>query len=100
MYKGPAEGENERMHAGEEKKAEVQGERHELIEQFEKLSIEWAKLEPGSAEATRKYADRRKLAEKLGQSYWTLEPYVRARTYYHRVGVIDASGKVDYKAAK
>ncbi len=97
-YIEPAEGENERMRS--EKKTEVEAERTELIRQFEQLSVEWAKMEPSSAAAKQKATERSELAERLRESHWKLDPYVRARTYYHRAGVIDALGGVDYKAAK
>jgi hypothetical protein len=97
-YVGPVAGENDRMQS--EKKEEAQAERSDLIRQFEQLSVEWAKSEPGSDGAKQKAAERDEVAKKLGESFWTLDPYVRARTYYHRVGVLDAHGAVDYKAAR
>lgn len=97
-YIEPVEGENERMQS--EKKEDVEAERSELIGQFEQLSLEWAKVKPGSADAKQKARERRELAERLRESYWKLDPYVRARTYYHRAGVIDTLGAVDYKAAQ
>ncbi|GAB1313188.1 CSR1-phosphatidylinositol transfer [Madurella fahalii] len=97
-YIEPVEGENERMQS--EKKEEVQAERSELIRQFEQLSLEWVKAKPGSDDAKQKVTERRELAERLRESHWKLDPYVRARTYYHRAGVIDALGAVDFKAAK
>ncbi|KAL2130258.1 hypothetical protein VTI74DRAFT_6697 [Chaetomium olivicolor] len=97
-YIGPVEGENERMQS--EKKEDVEAERNELIRQFEQLSLEWAKVKPGSADAKQKATERCELAERLRESDWKLDPYVRARTYYHRAGVIGALGAVDYKAAQ
>jgi hypothetical protein len=96
-YIEPVEGENERMQS--EKKEEVQAERDELARQFEQRSLEWAKVTPGSDDGKQKVTERCELAERLRESYWRLDPYVRARTYYHRAGVIDGRGIVDYKAA-
>jgi hypothetical protein len=92
------EGEDECMQS--EKKEELEAERMELIRRFEQMSVEWAKVKPGSVDAKQKMAERRELAERLGESYRKLDPYTRARTYYHRAGVIDALGAVDYKAAQ
>ncbi|KAL2019091.1 hypothetical protein VTK56DRAFT_10122 [Thermocarpiscus australiensis] len=97
-YIGPAEGENDRMQSEEGEEAEA--ERWELVRQFEQRSVEWAKAKPGSSDAKEKEAERRDLAGRLRESHWKLDPYVRARTYYHRAGVIGPHGEVDYKAAK
>lgn len=97
-YIEPVEGENACMQS--EKKEELEAERMELIRRFEQMSVEWAKVKPGSVDAKQKMAERRELAERLGESYMKLDPYTRARTYYHRAGVIDVLGAVDYKAAQ
>lgn len=98
-YIAPVEGENEKLLS--EKKEEIDAERRELIRQFEQLSLEWAKLkEPESVDAKHKVTKRGELAEWLRETHWKLDPYVRARTYYHRAGVIDPLGAVDYKAAR
>lgn len=97
-YIEPVDGENERMQS--EKKEELEAERSELIHQFEQLSLEWAKVKPGGPDTKRKVTERCELASKLRQNHWKLDPYVRARTYYHRAGVIGTLGEVDYKAAQ
>lgn len=94
----PSQGENERMRS--EKKDEVQAERDALVGQFEGLTLEWAGLDPDSEEGGKKKAERTALADKLGASFWKLDPYVRARTYYHRTGALDDQGNVDYMAAR
>ncbi|KAH6842193.1 CRAL-TRIO domain-containing protein [Chaetomium sp. MPI-CAGE-AT-0009] len=97
-YIGPAQGDNALM--GSEKKQQVEAERTVLVRQFEQLSLEWAMAKPDSPDAVQKVAERRELAQQLRESYWQLDPFVRARTYYDRVGVIGSLGEVDYKAAK
>ncbi|KAK4251301.1 CRAL-TRIO domain-containing protein [Corynascus novoguineensis] len=97
-YIEPVEGENDRLES--EKKADVEAERDELVRRFEKLSVEWAGLEGGSAEAKGKFEERRTLANQLSDGYWKLDPYIRARTYYDRAGVLSSTGVVDYKAAQ
>lgn len=97
-YIEPVKGENERIQS--EKKEELEAERDQLARRFEQLSLEWAKVKPGSVDGKQKSTERSELAERLRESYWKLDPYVRARTYYHRAGVIGAHGAVDYKAAQ
>ena len=82
-----------------EKKVDVRAERDVLVGQFENLTLEWAGMDPVSEEGRKKAAERTALVEKLAASYWKLDPYIRARTYYHRVGTLDEQGNVDYKGA-
>lgn len=93
----PVAGENNRMQS--EKKEEARAERDELMTEFERVTLEWAALDPTSEEGKEKAAARSALAGKLGQSFWKWDPYVRARTYYHRSGVIDEKGNVNYQAS-
>lgn len=96
-YIEPTHGENDRMRS--EKKDEVRAERDALAARFEKLTLEWAGTDPASGEGRAKDAERTALAGELGRSFWRMDPYVRARTYYHRAGVIGEQGNVDFKAA-
>ncbi|KAK3291419.1 CRAL-TRIO domain-containing protein [Chaetomium fimeti] len=96
-YVGPVKGENAGM--GLEKKQQVEADRTVLLRQFEQLSLEWVRAKPDSPDAVQKVAERRELAEQLRENYWHLDSFVRARTYYDRVGVIGRLGEVDYKAA-
>jgi hypothetical protein len=89
--------ENARMQS--EKKEEIHAERNGLIQQFELLTVEWASFDPASAEGRQKAAERVELAKRLRESFWKLDPYIRARTYYRRAGVIE-NGTIDYTAAK
>lgn len=97
-YIEPVPGENDRL--GSEKKADVEAERDALIRQFESLSAEWVGLDVRSAEAKQKAAERRRVTKQLSDGYWKLDPYIRARTYYDRAGVLSSSGAVDYRAAQ
>ncbi|KAK3313343.1 CRAL-TRIO domain-containing protein [Apodospora peruviana] len=99
-YIDPVEAAGEDRTKDEEKKAKLQNEREELMRRFEGLTEEWAKLDPDSAEGKQKDVERGDLARELRKSFWQLDPYVRARTYYHRAGVIGADGTVDLKAAR
>ncbi|CAG7557500.1 unnamed protein product [Fusarium equiseti] len=94
-YVDPVPGENERMQS-EEKKTKIQLERQELIDQFTQLTTEWIASE-GDVELG---ARRDEMAQLLQLNYWKLDPYVRSSTYYHRVGVVNRAGGVDFKAAR
>ncbi|KAH7129805.1 CRAL-TRIO domain-containing protein [Dactylonectria estremocensis] len=97
-YIDPVPGENELVEL-EEKRAEIQAERNDLLQQFDLLTIEWACLEPGSAVAKEKVIERDHLVKQIQSNYWKLDPYIRARTYYHRAGVVNAACEADFKAA-
>lgn len=91
-------GEEERMQS--EKKPKLQAERNELIQRFEQLTLDWARQEPGSASFKEKEAEKNTLTHELHDSYWRLDPYIRARSYYHRANVIQPMGAFDFKAAR
>ncbi|KAF4998643.1 hypothetical protein FGRMN_2969 [Fusarium graminum] len=98
-YIEPVPTENERMHS-EEKKTKIQIERQELIDQFDQLTVEWAASDQ-DAVASAEILDRRdEVAQLLELNYWKLDPYIRSGTYYHRAGVINRLGSVDFKAAR
>ncbi|KIL94182.1 hypothetical protein FAVG1_02744 [Fusarium avenaceum] len=90
--------ENERM-GSEEKKIKIQIERQELIDQFEQLTFEWATGQDSGASLEAKER-RDELAQLLELNYWKLDPYIRSGTYYHRAGVVNRQGGVDFKAAR
>ncbi|KAI6777729.1 Phosphatidylinositol transfer protein-like protein [Emericellopsis cladophorae] len=98
-YIDPVPGENERMEQVE-KRNEVRSDRDELAKQFEQATLSWLSKEPHSEEWEQLNDSRRTIASQLRSNYWMLDPYVRARSYYHRSGMIGASGEVDFKAAK
>ena len=98
-YMEPLAEENSRM-SDEEKKTKIQEERADLARQFDTVTLEWVAREPDSDEAKEHAAKRLKLAHELRANYWKLDPYIRARTYFHRAGVLGATGEVDFKAAR
>lgn len=97
-YIEPVPGENDRL-GDEDKRAIIQTERSNIVTEFEQATVSWTRLTKDSAEAKEKNEERAEIAELLRQNYWKLDPYVRARTLYHRAGVICAGGVVDFKAA-
>lgn len=80
-YTEPVAGENDRLGMNE-KRAELQSKRWEVIPQFEKITREWM-VTGEQSEA------REELAKELQARYWRLDPYIRARTHYHRTGAAD-----------
>jgi len=66
--------------------------REELYQEYENATLEWIRS-PQSAEIK---AKRNDIAAKLKQGYWVLDPYIRARSFYDRVGILQPGGKVDF----
>lgn len=91
-------GEEGRMES--EKKLKILAERNDLIDYFEQITMEWVQQEPDSPGAYEKDEEKRSLIYDLRMNYWTLDPYIRARTYYHRANVIQANGTYDLKGAR
>lgn len=91
-YIEPAEGENAKME-DKEGKEKVLEERKELVKEYEAETIRWINGEDRT-EA------RNALAQKLGNNYWALDPYVRARSLYDRLNVLGPGGKVNFYPEK
>ncbi|GAP87188.1 putative phosphatidylinositol transfer protein CSR1 [Rosellinia necatrix] len=84
-YVEPVEGENARLDEAE-KRAEIQQQRDELVAEFERATLAWARS-PGGGGAKEKALRRAEVVDRLGANYWRLDPYIRARTLYHRWGM-------------
>jgi len=68
-------------------------EREGLVKDYEKATLEWI-------HGTEKTQIRRnELANKLKEDYWRLDPYLRARSLYDRVGLINPGGKLQFYPA-
>ncbi|KAF4951244.1 hypothetical protein FSARC_12971 [Fusarium sarcochroum] len=98
-YVEPVPNENERMQ-WEEKRVKIQNERQELIDQFDRLTMDWVSLDPQFVLGKEANERRDELAQLLQLNCWKLDAFVRSTTYYHRVGVVNRGGGVDFKAAK
>jgi len=94
QYLEPVAGENSRM-ADTESKNKLEAERETIIQAYEKATVDWIKnnKSPGVADIL---ASRTKLAMDLKDNYWRLDPYVRARSYYDRVGLIQPGGRLQF----
>ncbi|KAH6873327.1 hypothetical protein BKA58DRAFT_164851 [Alternaria rosae] len=90
----PVSGENDKM-AEEKPKQELQSERQQIVDNYETSVLEWVHAGDG-APADEKRKERDSIAEQLRQNYWKLDPYVRARSLYDRMGVLQSEGKLDF----
>lgn len=90
VFVEPKEGEDDLLKDEGQKKA-LQDERKGMVDEYERGTFEWIR----SAEEAQK-EKRDELAKKLNDNYWRLDPYVRARTLYDRVGMIESGGKINF----
>ncbi|KAI1385334.1 phosphatidylinositol transfer protein CSR1 [Hypoxylon trugodes] len=97
-YKEPIPGENAKMKDIETKEKLLQ-EREGLYEEYESKTIEWINETNATKRATL-HSERDSIAKNLRDQYWRLDPYIRSRSFYDRVGVIKLDGKVDYYPPK
>lgn len=97
-YIEPVPGENKLM-SEKEKRASIEMDQQDLIREFQQQTIEWVAIDPGLSDTKAKLAKRHELAKQLRANFWDLDLYMRARTYYHRAGVVGPEGQVNFKAA-
>ncbi|KNG47667.1 cral trio domain-containing protein [Stemphylium lycopersici] len=90
----PVPGENDKMKE-EGPKQELQSERQGLVDKYESTVVEWVRA-GDSAPLEEKRKERDAVAEQLRQNYWKLDPYVRARSLYDRMNVLQEAGKLDF----
>lgn len=101
VYPEPVPGENEAMKdvASRER---IEAERKGIVERYESEVLEWIRVgttkEEGEIEKRR--AARDAVAEQLRSNYWVLDPYVRARTLYDRMGVLGQGGQLAFYPKK
>ncbi|KAF2443972.1 hypothetical protein P171DRAFT_444231 [Karstenula rhodostoma CBS 690.94] len=92
-YPEPVEGENARDEAP---KAALESERHDLVAKYERTILEWV----AEGDAGKSLDDRRRerdaIAENLRDNYWKLDPFVRARSLYDRIGLVGEAGKLSF----
>ncbi|KAI7158184.1 CRAL/TRIO domain-containing protein [Hortaea werneckii] len=87
-YVEPSEGENTQMQ-DHSAKTKWLDERTELVKSYEGETVNWVQGQDQGEGRTR-------LAQRLAENYWKLDPYVRARSLYDRTGVIGQDGKLDF----
>ncbi|KAI9670255.1 MAG: hypothetical protein M1831_006469 [Alyxoria varia] len=98
-YKEPNPGENREMREGErDGRLELaRAERWEIVDRFEKETARWCRGEGGGGSEKDEDAEknRTELAKELRRNYWKLDPFVRGKSLYDRIGVIKGGGEVD-----
>ncbi|EMC99625.1 hypothetical protein BAUCODRAFT_62758 [Baudoinia panamericana UAMH 10762] len=88
-YVEPKEGENRQMDDAEARGKLVQ-ERMGMVRGYEADTLAWVEGKGSAGE------ERRALAGRLAENYWRLDPFVRARSLYDRVGVIGEGGRLEF----
>lgn len=84
----PAEGEDNQQQ-DKARRESLEGERRDMVVDYEKETVAWAK---GDSDGS----NRAKLRSSLDRNYWTLDPFVRARSLYDRIGVIGKEGRLNF----
>lgn len=91
-YPEPVAGENDAM-KNVQRRDELEAERKRLAHEYEEAVTQWAMLPVGDAQAwDANRARRDEVAGKLRDNYWLLDPFVRARSLYDRLGLLPGSG--------
>lgn len=102
-YIEPSSSENDRL-ADTDTRTRLQDERAALVRDFEKTTQEWIKETWSSSTSStpeelgpllRLQEKRLELTRSLRSGYWQLDPYLRAKTIYDRVGMIGEGGIID-----
>jgi len=68
-------------------------EREAIVKEYEKATLSWIHGEDEDLDTIK--AKRNDLAKELRDNYWATDPYLRARSYYDRSGVIKPGGEID-----
>lgn len=89
-------GENDKM-KDLETRDKLLEQRKSLVKEYEDATLEWIH-DNGKDEAIKTKRDV--LANKLREDYWKLDPYIRARSYYDRVGLLNPGGKLQFYPEK
>ena len=93
-YVEPIEGENEKL-KDETSRQKFQEERQTHVQEYQQKTFEW--IAAGTGEGSEKIrSERDAIARQLYANYWQLDPFVRARTLYDRVGMIEPDGKINF----
>jgi hypothetical protein len=94
QYVEPVEGENDKL-ADTTTRDRLLAARAGLYKEYEDATLEWIRNPEGDKAAEIK-ARRNEIAGRLREDYWVVDPYLRARSYYDRIGVLLPGGKIDW----
>lgn len=95
-YVEPVPGENDKM-KDTETRDKLLAQRQNIVKEFEDATLEWI-YDSGKDETVKR--KRNEIAIKLRDDYWKLDPYVRARSYYDRIGMINPGGRLQFYPGK
>lgn len=102
-YVPPVDGENAKMADTATRDALV-ARRKALAAAFEDKTREWARVAEAAPTDTIQIAtvkrERDAIAKDLAANFWELDPYLRARSLYDRLGVFKGNGQVDWSVAQ
>ncbi|KAK7559081.1 hypothetical protein IWX49DRAFT_565950 [Phyllosticta citricarpa] len=98
-YVEPSPGENARM-ADTATRDKLQAEREEIAKKYEEATLEWCERAADKEDVKDVMQRRAELAEQLRVNYWRLDPYLRARSLYDRLGVLGEQGALDFYPKK
>lgn len=91
------ENENPKM-ADKETRDTLVAERQKLAKEIQDVTVEWIstsfKKKTDAASAAKE--KRNSLIEQLRAQYWVLDPYVRARSLYDRLNIVQGGGKINF----
>ncbi len=92
-YVEPTADENERM-SNQGTREGLLRERETICKGFETTTLAWVGKSVISDEFRELQKQRDSIADDIRNSYWRIDPYIRARTLYDRLGIIDGSGQI------
>jgi hypothetical protein len=94
QYVEPAEGENAKLD-DTATRDRLLAAREGLYKEYEAATLEW--IQNGEGDKAAEIKERRNaIASRLRDDYWNVDPYLRARSYYDRIGVLLPGGKLDW----
>jgi hypothetical protein len=96
QYIEPAPGENDAM-KDIDTRDRLLADRKKIVKDYENATLDWIRGRGESAEIKTK---RNEIANSLRDDYWRLDPYVRARSYYDRVGMLNSGGRLQFYPEK
>lgn len=91
------EGENDKMEDTETRDRLI-SERQALAKEIQGVTIEWIRASfKKETEAIAASKEKRQgLIEQLRKQYWELDPYIRARSLYDRLNIVQGQGKIEF----
>ncbi|CAG8167799.1 unnamed protein product [Penicillium nalgiovense] len=91
------ENENPKM-ADKETRDTLLAERQKLAKEIQDTTVEWIRASfKNETDAASAAEEKRKgLIDQLRKHYWVLDPYVRARSLYDRLNIVQGGGKINF----